>query len=89
MTSTLCYMEPAAAKITASGQVSLPAALRRRWGASVVLVIDKGDYAIVRPVPDDPVSALRGAHAGAGPSVDEARASARRDEAGHEDDRLS
>lgn len=64
-------------RVTASGQVSLPAALRRRWRAAAVLVIDKGDYAIVRPIPADPVSALRGVHRGAGPTSDEARAAER------------
>jgi hypothetical protein len=38
-----------------------------------VLVIDKGAYAIVRPIPDDPIDALRGSHAGPGPDSDEAR----------------
>jgi bifunctional DNA-binding transcriptional regulator/antitoxin component of YhaV-PrlF toxin-antitoxin module len=73
-------MDAARARVTASGQVSLPAALRRRWGAAAVLVIDKGGYAIVRPVPDDPIGTLRGSHAGAGPTTDEARAAERSDE---------
>lgn len=64
-------------RVTASGQVSLPAALRRRWGAAKVLVIDKGDYAIVRPVPTDPIGALQGAHRGEGPTSEEARAAER------------
>lgn len=61
------------AKVTGNGQISLPAALRRRWQAGSVLVIDRGDYAIVRPIPDDPVAALRGAHAGPGPASEAAR----------------
>jgi len=65
------------AKVTRSGQVSLPAELRHRWGVGSVLVIDRGDYAIVRPVPDDAVAALRGAHAGPGPTTDEVRAAER------------
>ncbi len=65
------------AKVTRSGQVSLPAELRHRWGAESVLVIDRGDYAIVRPVPTDTVAALRGAHSGPGPSTDEVRAAER------------
>jgi len=65
------------AKVTGSGQISLPAQLRRRWGASTVLVVDLGDYAIVRPVPADPIAALRGAYAGAGPSTDDTRAAER------------
>jgi hypothetical protein len=40
-------------------------------------VIDKGDYAIVRPIPDDPVTVLEGAHAGAGMTTEDARAAER------------
>jgi bifunctional DNA-binding transcriptional regulator/antitoxin component of YhaV-PrlF toxin-antitoxin module len=65
------------AKVTRSGQVSLPAELRHRWGADSVLVIDRGDYAIVRPIPGDTVAALRGVHAGPGPSTEEVRAAER------------
>lgn len=70
-------VEATNAKVTRNGQVSLPAELRRRWGAASVLVIDRGDYAIVRPVPADPLAELRGAHAGPGPSLDDARATER------------
>ncbi|MBA3250057.1 MAG: AbrB/MazE/SpoVT family DNA-binding domain-containing protein [Geodermatophilaceae bacterium] len=72
------------AKVTRAGQVSLPAALRHRWGAASVLVIDRGDYAIVRPVPGDPLAALRGTHAGPGPTSDEARAAERSAESAHD-----
>lgn len=64
----------ATARVTRNGQVSLPAALRHRWGAESVLVIDRGDYAIVRPIPADPIAALRGSYAGPGPTTDEMRA---------------
>jgi len=79
------------AKVTRNGQVSLPAALRRRWDAGSVLVIDRGDYAIVRPIPDDPVAALQGAHRGPGPPTEAVRAAERAAEAersaGREPDR--
>jgi bifunctional DNA-binding transcriptional regulator/antitoxin component of YhaV-PrlF toxin-antitoxin module len=65
------------AKVTRNGQISLPAEMRRRWQSGAVLVIDRGSYAIVRPVPDDVVTALQGAHAGPGPTPDEARAAER------------
>lgn len=70
-------METVQAKVTRNGQLSLPAELRHRWAAGAVLVIDRGDYAIVRPIPTDPVTALRGAHAGPGRSTDQARAADR------------
>lgn len=38
-----------------------------------MLVIDRGDYAIVRPVPEDVVAALEGVHAGPGPTSEELR----------------
>ncbi|MGL5867342.1 MAG: AbrB/MazE/SpoVT family DNA-binding domain-containing protein [Dermatophilaceae bacterium] len=66
-------MASVAAKVTRNGQISLPAEMRHRWHTERVLVIDRGDYAIVRPIPDDPVSTLRGAYAGSGPTTDEAR----------------
>lgn len=78
-------MESTNAKVTRNGQVSLPAELRHRWSASSVLVIDRGDYAIVRPVPADPLAALRGAHAGPGPSTEDARAAER--DAEHQEQR--
>ena len=65
------------AKVTRNGQISLPAELRHRWQSSAVLVIDRGSYAIVRPVPDDVVTALQGAHAGPGPTSEQARTAER------------
>jgi bifunctional DNA-binding transcriptional regulator/antitoxin component of YhaV-PrlF toxin-antitoxin module len=47
-------------RITSSGQVSIPAGVRRRWQTSRVDVEDHGDYVVVRPVPEDPVAAVRG-----------------------------
>lgn len=81
-------MESVRAKVTGNGQVSLPAELRHRWGADAVLVIDRGDYAIVRPVPDDPVAALRGSRSGAGPTSEQARAQARDSDVERERERL-
>jgi bifunctional DNA-binding transcriptional regulator/antitoxin component of YhaV-PrlF toxin-antitoxin module len=65
------------AKVTSSGQISVPAPLRRRWHTDVVLVIDRGDYAVVRPVPADPITALRSTHASDGLSTDDVRAAER------------
>ena len=72
------------AKLTSSGQLSLPAAIRHRWATGAVLVIDQGDYAIVRPVPADTVAALQGAYAGPGPGLDQARDEERRTSEAHD-----
>ncbi|NED96528.1 AbrB/MazE/SpoVT family DNA-binding domain-containing protein [Phytoactinopolyspora alkaliphila] len=70
-------------KLSSNGQVSIPAAVRRRWNATHVLVIDKGDRIIVRPVPDDPIESVIGKYAG-GESSDELRRIARAEEAERE-----
>ena len=71
-------------RVSRNGQISVPAAVRHRRGAATVLVIDRGDYAIIRPVPDDPIGSLRGAHAGPGPASEEARSANRAYEAASE-----
>lgn len=76
-------------KVTSSGQVSLPAELRHRWRTPAVLVIDKGDYAIVRPIPDDPVAALHGSYADAGPASERVRAAERVVDAAHDGTRTT
>jgi bifunctional DNA-binding transcriptional regulator/antitoxin component of YhaV-PrlF toxin-antitoxin module len=67
-------------KITMGGQISLPAAVRRRWDTSVVSIEDRGDSVVVRPLPDDPVAAARGAFAGRIGSTAELRRIARADD---------
>jgi len=47
-------------RITRAGQVSIPAEVRKRWGTSTVAIEDEGDRIVLRPVPDDPIAALRG-----------------------------
>jgi bifunctional DNA-binding transcriptional regulator/antitoxin component of YhaV-PrlF toxin-antitoxin module len=71
-------------RITTGGQISLPARVRKRWGTRLVSVEDLGDRVVVRPLPEDPVAAARGALKGRIRSVDELRARARRDEAAAE-----
>jgi bifunctional DNA-binding transcriptional regulator/antitoxin component of YhaV-PrlF toxin-antitoxin module len=68
-------------KITAGGQISLPAAVRHRWGTNAVVVEDFGDRVVVRPLPDDPIAAARGALRDRLPSSAKLRARAREDEA--------
>lgn len=72
---------PVVTCITSKGGIILPVALVRRWDAELVLTIDRGDHAIVRPVPTDPMEALRGSSTGSGPSSDEIRAQEREDDA--------
>jgi bifunctional DNA-binding transcriptional regulator/antitoxin component of YhaV-PrlF toxin-antitoxin module len=49
--------------ISKGGQVSVPAAVRKRWRTRTVLAEDRGDHVVLRPVPDDPVAAAAGAFA--------------------------
>jgi bifunctional DNA-binding transcriptional regulator/antitoxin component of YhaV-PrlF toxin-antitoxin module len=87
LSHTMNAMEGTQVKVSRNGQVSVPASVRHRWGTSTVLIIDRGDYAIVRPVPDDPIEALRGAYATPGPATDDARSSDRAAEAASDDRR--
>jgi bifunctional DNA-binding transcriptional regulator/antitoxin component of YhaV-PrlF toxin-antitoxin module len=49
--------------ISSGGQISVPAAVRKRWGTRTVLAEDRGDHVVLRPVADDPVAAAVGAFA--------------------------
>jgi hypothetical protein len=63
--------------------VSVPAAVRKRWGTRTVLAEDRGDQLILRPAPEDPIAAVRGIFAremSGGPTVDALRAGAREEE---------
>ncbi len=51
-------------KITRGGQISIPSPIRRRWGTSTLALEDLGDHVVLRPAPEDPVAAARGALAG-------------------------
>ena len=48
-------------RITSSGQVSIPADVRRRWKTRTVQIEDHGDHVVVRPLSDDPIEAAYGA----------------------------
>ena len=50
-------------KITASGQISLPADVRQRWEVKRVRLIDLGDHVEVHPLPEHIVSSTVGAFA--------------------------
>jgi bifunctional DNA-binding transcriptional regulator/antitoxin component of YhaV-PrlF toxin-antitoxin module len=73
-------------KITSSGQISLPAEVRRRWGVDRVQLVDKGDYLTVVPVPNDIFAATFGAFASKdGMTSDELRRLEREEEAEREE----
>jgi bifunctional DNA-binding transcriptional regulator/antitoxin component of YhaV-PrlF toxin-antitoxin module len=48
-------------KISKGGQVSIPAAIRHRWGTSTVRLDDQGDRIALQPAPDDPIATAEGA----------------------------
>jgi hypothetical protein len=65
-------------RVTTSGQVSLPAEIRRRWNVSRVRLVDHGDHVTLEPIPDDVFAATIGMFADpAGPSSDEIQAAER------------
>ena len=67
-------------KISRGGQVTVPAAVRHRWGTERVAVEDHGDHLLVRPLPD-PIAAFVGFAAGpSGPTSEQAREQARAEE---------
>lgn len=47
-------------KLSKGGQISVPAAIRHRWGGSTIALEDHGDHVVLRPAPDDPIAAARG-----------------------------
>jgi bifunctional DNA-binding transcriptional regulator/antitoxin component of YhaV-PrlF toxin-antitoxin module len=70
--------------ISGGGQISVPAAVRKRWGTRTVLAEDRGDELVLRPAPDDPIAAVRGIFAremSGGPTIDELRAGGRAEDA--------
>ena len=74
----MVFMRTAA--ITTGGQISIPADVRHRWGTRRVIVEDRGDALVLRPLPVDPIGAAIGSLAGPGPTTDEMRAALRRDD---------
>jgi bifunctional DNA-binding transcriptional regulator/antitoxin component of YhaV-PrlF toxin-antitoxin module len=64
---------PFVAKVTANGQISLPAEVRRRWDVDRVVILDRGTHVIVRALPADPIAAFRGRYKSTGPRTDELR----------------
>jgi AbrB family looped-hinge helix DNA binding protein len=71
-------------KVSSNGQVSIPAEARARWNADEVVVVDLGDRVVLRPLPAEPVDALRGKYRRRGASSDRIRRQSRLDEARNE-----
>ena len=60
--------------ISKGGQISVPAEIRQRWRTRRLQVEDRGDELIIRPAPEDPIAAARGALKGrVGHTSDELR----------------
>lgn len=70
----------ATSRISRGGQISIPAAVRRRWGTTLISVEDQGDALVLRPIPADPLRAAKGSLAGGGPTAAELRSRFRREE---------
>lgn len=70
------------AHVSRGGQVSIPAAIRHRWDTDTLLLEDRGDEVLLRPLPRDPLAAAVGSiPLPDGLTSDELRARARRDDA--------
>ncbi len=69
-------------RISKGGQISIPAAIRRRWDTSIVVLEDQGCRIVVEPAPDDPIAAAEGtlAEEFGGLDVPRLRRRARKDE---------
>lgn len=71
-------------RITRGGQISIPAAVRRRWATDNILIEDSGDALVVRPLPADPIGAAIGSlPLPAGLTADELRSQARAEDQAH------
>jgi bifunctional DNA-binding transcriptional regulator/antitoxin component of YhaV-PrlF toxin-antitoxin module len=46
--------------ISKGGQISVPAAIRKRWATTRLFLDDRGDEIVLRPAPEDPIAAARG-----------------------------
>jgi hypothetical protein len=69
-------------RISKGGQLSIPAPIRHRWATDRVLLEDRGNALVVRPIPADPLAAARGSmRVPGGPTVDELREQWRAQEA--------
>jgi bifunctional DNA-binding transcriptional regulator/antitoxin component of YhaV-PrlF toxin-antitoxin module len=68
-------------RISKGGQVSIPAAVKNRWGTERILIEDRGTALVLRPLPDDPIGAALSLFPAGRPSTDEIRSRLREEEA--------
>ena len=61
------------ARISKGGQISIPAAIRHRWGTTTLALDDQGDRIVLEPAPDDPIAAAEGALAALVGKIDPAQ----------------
>lgn len=71
-------------KITDSGQVSVPAAVRRRWSTHRVRITDAGDHLVIEPEAENPFEAVRGVLRGLAVTGDQMRRRSRAEETASE-----
>lgn len=71
-------------RVSSNGQVSIPAEARARWNADRVVVVDLGDRVVLRPLPAQPVDALKGKYRRGNVSSDRIRQKSRIDDAARE-----
>jgi len=71
-------------RVSTNGQVSIPAEARARWNVDRVVVVDLGDRVVLRPLPAEPVDALKGKYRRGTLSSDRIRQKSRIDDAARE-----
>ena len=71
-------------KVSANGQVSIPAEVRARWNTEKVVIADMGDYIVIGPMSENPLDELVGKYPARGPSTDEMRRMDREEDARYE-----
>jgi len=68
-------------RVSAEGELSMPAAVRLRWGTRFLVAEDHGDHLILRPDPEDPITLAWGAFKdSSGPSPEEMKQMEREEE---------
>lgn len=78
----VAFMVMKVLRISDGGQVSVPAAVRKRWKTRRLIAEDEGDRLVLRPLVDDPIRQALGVFADhSGPDSEEMRRLDRLEEA--------